>query len=127
MRIVLCPYCKAPAELVTGVEIYPHRSDLFKKNFWNCNPCNAYVGCHDGTVNPLGRLANEKLRRMKRWAHDVFDPLWKEKGVKRGEAYLRLARSLGIPMEECHIGMFSEQMCMRVVEIARETNGTFIK
>lgn len=124
-----CPYCNGYAHLVTGATVYPHRWDLRALLFWQCKPCKAFVGCHkrgapvdvvisDGTI-PLGRLANAELRRAKSEAHAAFDPMWKEKGSKlsRREAYRHLANALGITPEECHIGMFDEEMCKRVVEI----------
>ena len=92
---VMCPYCGRHAVLVKGDVIYPHRPDLFEKNFWQCEPCGAYVGCHeanpkfgfDGT-QPLGRLADAKLRKAKWDAHAVFDPLWRDKHFKtRKHAY----------------------------------------
>lgn len=109
-----CPYCNdKDVPMVTGKEIYPHRKDLWKKKFFRCEPCKAYVGCHrDG--RPLGRLANRYLRRWKIKAHEVFDPLWKSGEMKRQEAYNWLAEKLGIPVEECHMGMFDSDMCKRV-------------
>jgi len=79
---VTCPYCQSAAKLVGGRAIYPHRPDLAAKRFWQCKPCDAYVGCHeagngqgDGT-KPLGRLANAELRKAKKDAHYAFDRLW---------------------------------------------------
>lgn len=126
---VICPYCRQPAVLVKGDHIYPHRMDLYQLNFWNCDPCFAYVGCHkkgakvdgvksDGTI-PLGRLADPYLRRAKSQAHAAFDPIWKNNHLTRSEAYKRLAIQLGIPKKECHIGMFDIEMCMKVVEVCR--------
>ena len=39
-----CPYCGKDAALVTGDKIYPHRPDLYDRNFWLCTACDAYVG-----------------------------------------------------------------------------------
>ncbi|WP_323016991.1 zinc-finger-containing protein [Castellaniella sp.] len=111
----MCPYCRSWANLVTGKEIYPHRPDLFDKKFWECAPCGAYVGCHPGGIKPLGRLANASLRVTKQRAHAAFDPLWKDGGMTRSEAYARLSEDLEIPREECHIGMFDEFRCQRVI------------
>lgn len=44
--MVKCDYCGNDAMLVSGRAIYPHRPDLFRLNFWQCAPCDAYVGCH---------------------------------------------------------------------------------
>lgn len=114
---VICPYCDKPAQLVTGDKIYPHRHDLFAKLFYQCAPCDAYVGCHpkadahghggigDGAV-PMGRLANAELRRAKQAAHAAFDPLWKSRSMSRKEAYAWLSKELGVSKSNTHIGMF---------------------
>lgn len=103
--------------MVSGNVIYPHRSDLFYKRFWLCAPCDAYVGCHEGTERPLGRLANAELRRAKMAAHAVFDPLWRNGHMKRSQAYGWLADQLGIPCTECHIGEFDVDRCRLVVAL----------
>lgn len=114
---ILCPYCGGGAESVGGDTIYPHRPDLFKKKFWSCGPCGAYVGCHKGTDRPLGRLANAELRSSKMAAHRAFDPLWRDGPMKRKAAYAWLTRALGIDGADCHIGMMDVAMCKRVVEV----------
>ena len=116
---VTCPYCGSAAELVTGARIYPSRRDLHQKPFFACFPCGAWVGCHPGTNKPLGRLANATLRQAKNWAHEAFDPLWRNENATRGDMYVWLAGQLGIPRKECHIGMFDVEMCKRVVEVCR--------
>lgn len=115
-----CDYCKEESVLVGGDVIYPHRPDLAEKKFWSCGPCGAYVGCHPGTEEPLGRLANAELRKAKMAAHAAFDPLWKESGMKRGEAYAWLREVMGLTRDECHIGMFDETTCARVVTLCEE-------
>ena len=127
-----CPYCYSDASLVTGKHIYPHRADLHGLMFWACKPCDAYVGCHkkhalmviagrrvvsDGTV-PLGRLANAELRKAKQAAHAAFDPMWKEQGMSRREAYSWLAHQLGIRVDDCHIGEFNVDQCNRVAMLS---------
>lgn len=111
-----CDYCGRRARLVTGRELYPSLPDLAFKRFHRCDPCDAHVGCHPGTTNPLGRLANASLRRAKRAAHKAFDPLWQEGGMSRTQAYAWLSRTLGIAGKDCHVGMFDEATCARVVE-----------
>jgi hypothetical protein len=128
MTAPLCPYCGATSVLVTGDVIYPWRRDLAEKQFYRCSACpDAYVGCHPGTTNPLGRLADAKLRLAKSHAHAVFDPLWEakvereglSKGHARGKGYTWLAAQLGIDPKDCHIGMMDVETCMRVVVICR--------
>lgn len=112
-----CPYCNEGAVKVTGEKIYPHRKDLHFLNFWMCEPCNAYVGCHKGTDTPLGRLADVELRAMKSKAHRAFDPIWKEGHSPRREAYAWLAEALNISADECHIGMFDIPRCEEVIAL----------
>lgn len=115
-----CPTCAMPAELVTGAEVYPHRPDLSAKKVWRCAPCDARVGCHDGTDVPLGTLAGPELRSARWRAHDAFDRLWKrERGgtMTRAEAYAWLARELSVEVEACHVGQFDVARCERVVAV----------
>src|ERR1043165_2750784 len=120
---VTCPYCNSPAQLVTGVAIYPHRSDLHEKKFYLCPPCGAWVGCHHSTNQPLGRLANAELRQANIAAHAAFDRLWKQTTptgtFDRSAAYQWLADQLGVPRSECHIGMFDVEQCRLVVAICK--------
>ena len=128
-----CPYCGGTAKLVPGTSIDPHRPDLAPRKFWSCKPCEAYVGVHRNSPRmvPLGRLADAELRREKRRAHAAFDPLWLRKmtrdecspGEARSAGYKWLARELGIPPRECHIGWMDAETCRRVVEICRAVAG----
>jgi hypothetical protein len=113
---IKCPYCEKSARLVFGRDIYPNRPDLSMLAFWLCTPCSAWVGCHPGTKKPLGRLADAELRKAKIAAHAALDPLWKNGQMRRQEAYTWLAMRLGIPSEECHIGMFDLEMCRKAVQ-----------
>ena len=112
----VCPYCGKPSALVHGDAVYPHRTDLYEKNFYLCYPCDAYVGCHPGTTKPLGRLANAELRKAKNAAHAAFDPMWRDGRQKRKAAYKWLAVQLGVAVNDCHIGEFDVEACQRVVE-----------
>lgn len=119
-----CPYCGKDAALVPGSTVYPHRADLHVKQFWYCRPCDAYVGCHELSARPLGRLANAELRRAKSAAHRAFDSLWRRSDlhgrrarIARGKTYAWLAAQMEIARGACHIGMFDEAQCRRVVEL----------
>jgi|WetSurMetagenome_2_1015567.scaffolds.fasta_scaffold1201624_2 hypothetical protein len=120
MAALKCPYCTNTAELVTGAVIYPRRPDLSHKLFWSCSPCGAYVGCHPGTSNSLGRMANAELRQARSNAHAWFDRIWQAREMSRSKAYAWLAKRLGLPVEKAHIGMFDAEMCRRVVEACME-------
>lgn len=122
-----CRYCGEPARLVNGKQIYPYRADLAELKFWRCAPCNAWVGVHNGTETPLGILAKAELRKLKSQVHALFDPIWKEKRMKRSKAYRWLAEGLGIPKDECHVGMFDEARCKAAIvmlsQLQRDTDG----
>jgi hypothetical protein len=121
-NVELCPYCGEPARLVGGLEIYPHRNDLRGKNFYQCAPCDAYVGCHPGTTNALGRLANAELRKAKMAAHNAFDPLWSGGRLKRKAAYAWLSETLGMEKKLTHMGMMDVADCLRVVAACKGHN-----
>ena len=115
MKQVICPYCEQPAELVGGKEIYPDRHDLHGRGFYRCVPCDARVGTHRTTGNPMGRMANKALRALKVQAHQALNPLYQTGDMTRTEAYRWLARELLIPRKDCHIGQFDERLCERTI------------
>lgn len=118
----ICTYCSKPATLAQhGDDLYPYRRDFGP--LWACR-CGAYVGCHPGTVLPLGRLANRELREAKKAAHAAFDPFWQKEidaGTKaraaRSFGYAWLAMEMGISPDQCHIGWFDLALCQEVIEI----------
>lgn len=132
-----CPYCNLPAVfLPTSSSIYNGRD---YGPIWKCTPCDAYVGVHKGTRNPLGRLANKELRAAKQAAHRAFDPLWKDlrgaypdlmvvtnklRSIARSRAYRWLALQLDIRYEDCHVGMFDLELCERTVLVIQATRPT---
>jgi len=111
---VLCT-CGKPAELVSGKEVYPHRSDLFQLAFWRCVRCNSYCGCHKGTNNPLGTLANSELRDWRKKCHTNFDQIWKQYGTSRSMAYEWMSTVMGISKSKCHIAMFDVKQCEKLL------------
>lgn len=112
---VYCPYCGNKAEYVDSVEIYGKSYGMV----YLCRPCDAYVGVHDGTDIPLGRLANWELRRWRNRAHAAFDPLWQRGRYRRrrNDAYAWLAGKMGLTKEETHIAMFDVEQCKQVIQI----------
>lgn len=120
-----CPYCGAEVILKDASFIYHSNKSKEWGKVWVCSSypkCNSYVGCHKGTEIPLGRLANARLRTLKKEAHRQFDPMWKSGLMDRREAYKWLSKMLDIPQQECHIGMFDIKMCQRVIHLCRNQN-----
>jgi len=112
---MLCTYCLNQAEWVENKEIYGKN---YGKSFmvWLCKPCDAYVGCHNNTKTPLGTLANRKTRDWRKKAHAIFDPIWKNKHIKRDRAYGFLRRRLG---HEIHIGESDVNTCKIIIELCK--------
>ena len=112
-----CPYCGEEPELVNSKEVYNWDYGWL----WMCKPCDAYVGCHKGTKQPLGRLANQSLRYWKKRAHLHFDRIWRTKKLlQRKEAYQWLSEQLEVDYKYTHIGMFTLSQCVVVVRISDE-------
>ena len=112
----LCAYCRSVPKLVDSAIVYGVSYGLI----YYCKECDAYVGVHKGTTRPLGRLANRELRKLKVDAHNCFDRLWKEKYFTRQEAYIFLQKKLKIEKQFCHIGMFDERTCEKVIEVTNK-------
>ena len=121
--MVECMECGRAAALVGGERIYPHRPDLYAKNFWLCT-CGAYCGCHPGGVTPLGFPCGPETRRARNAAHTAFDPLWTQREMSRASAYAWLSKVTGIPPRDCHIGMMTAAQARGVVQAvhARHTD-----
>jgi hypothetical protein len=119
----ICPECGNEAKLVDSKIVY----DRSYGNIWYCGCVKegVYVGCKRGTDKPLGTLANARLRYYRKRAHRAFDPLWSNKTAEmtRTDAYHWLASRINVPLEECHIAMFDEEMCKVVERVARHKRG----
>lgn len=77
----ICRYCGGVIRRVSGQKIYgdaaANRLKLREEWFYQCQNCNARVGCHKGTKRPLGNVSNEVLRLKRKETHQVFDAFWK--------------------------------------------------
>lgn len=116
----ICRYCGSPVVYTSNAEIYGKEYGTGK--CYLCRNCRAFVGVHPGTDTPLGTLANEELREWRKEAHFWFDRIWKKptRITTRYNAYGYLARKMGLPREETHIGMFEIEQCKKVIEFSKE-------
>ena len=124
-----CPYCGAEVVLRDATFVYTSNKAKDYNKVWVCSnypKCDAYVGCHKGTTIPMGRLANARLRTLKKEAHRQFDPLWKSGLMSRKEAYRWLSNMLNIDLDECHIGMFDIKNCQRTIHLCRKQDNPVI-
>lgn len=118
----ICPYCGQPTVLTDSAEVY---NGVSYGPIYICRPCNAFVGCHNGTTIALGRLADARLREAKKAAHSAFDRLWNRRTnpaapMSRHKAYSWLSETLGIDREYTHIGMFDIDTCNAVVAACQQ-------
>lgn len=103
--MIYCCGCETEVEArrTTGKEIYPHRKDLHSKNFWKCDACKNYVGCHNRGhgKSPVGCIPTKELMNARRHIHSLLDPLWKKRKIQRTEVYDMMSKRLGY---EYHTG-----------------------
>ena len=115
--MIICPYCKKEAKFVTGEYVHPFQLQHKDKNYYICDACDAYVGCHKGTRKALGTLANSELRTLRITVHQKFDYIWANGAMSRKKAYMALSTKLNIPLAKCHIADFDINRCKKVLEI----------
>ncbi len=65
----------------------------------------------------MGSLANSRLRRARNGVHEVLDPLWRNGHVRRTDMYRLLSKRMGVPKDDCHIGMFDTGQCEQAKRI----------
>ena len=112
-KLVICPYCENKTEWVSNEQIYGRRLGR-SYMIWLCHPCDAYVGCHKNSRNPLGTLANAVTRKWRQLAHQMFDPLWRENHMSRLEAYQLLNKKL---KGRVHMGKADVKQCKEIIHL----------
>lgn len=116
-KTVICPYCNKPA-------VWCENKEKYGRNYWKsymcylCKDCDAYVGCHNNTREPLGTMANNELRQWRMKVHnDYLDPLWREMGMDRREVYQILEKHFWRPI---HTWESDIEMCQKIIEFLKE-------
>lgn len=112
-----CPYCGQPAIFLSSKEFY---GKDYGSNIYLCRDCNAYVGTHGNTTKPLGTMANERLRGLRKRAHNLFDPLWRSRHMSRSRAYKFMQEWMNLPAGKAHIGMFDERQCQQLIQAVKD-------
>lgn len=110
-----CDYCGNDVVLTSNAEIYGKVYGNGK--CYLCRGCRASVGVHYDLKTPLGRLANNELKKLKKQAHDLFDVYWKNGLISRQNCYTKLAEKLNISLKECHFGWFDKAELLKAIEI----------
>jgi hypothetical protein len=94
----------------------------------NLIPCNTRYGirysCPVGGCTVVSWNGNSPAdygtRQTRIKAHEAFDHLWKSGMLKRGDAYKKLAKFLGVHIEETHIANFDIEQCQKVIEFGND-------
>lgn len=121
---VTCPYCRQPAQFLSGKVVVPKFPKLWNNNYWACLPCNANVKAHRNG-RPMGVPANGAVRYARNETHRAIDRLWRypceagyltptfvdmQNGQKamRRRVYLWIAEVCEMTEDEAHIGMITD-------------------
>jgi len=112
-----CPYCGSDSVLVDAKYLF---DDGEYGQVYVCvaHPeCDAWVGCHKDSDEPLGPLANSRLRLLQQKAHELFEKTWKAEKMSVTDAYIRLRELVGFKKDQqCHFGMFGEKTCNKLIK-----------
>jgi hypothetical protein len=87
-------------------------------------PCLGTVGVHP-SGKPLGKIPDEQTKVMRRKLHAIVDAEWQNRRYssrrnERGRVYGWLRRITGMSAEECHIGNFDADTCLKVMKLIQE-------
>jgi len=122
-----CPYCHGMARLKPSLEVY-QGNDFGMIYLCDNYPqaCDAYAGVHQGDYLPLGQLSNTQLRSLRRSVHRLIDPLWQQKAYSRNVVYGFLAEIMELPLLECHVAMFDDRSCKKVLSMRPKLMRDFV-
>ena len=120
---ISCPYCGSPAIFRPAAMV--HGSSILEKGryLYVCSrfpECDSYVAAHKKDKSPMGTLADRELRHKRILAHNALAELQKIRHMEKWAAYLWLQGKLGLTEEQAHIGLFSGQMCDRVISLCHQ-------
>ena len=114
-----CDYCGGSVHKVSQEDFYG--TDYGGGKLYVCDRCEARVGTHRGTDEPLGTLADHELRSLRKSVHDLFDPMWQDARTGRQEAYdYFFGELLGLPKHRRHVAMLNKEECRTAIRILKE-------
>lgn len=104
--------------LTNGRELYPLLPREHDRPYWVCRWCQAWVGCHEGSIKPMGYPADRPTRMARMMLHTRrLDPLWRDHGYTRNEIYFRLQQGMKLKPRQAHVGKFTREQCQQAWEI----------
>ena len=121
-KTYLCPYCGRQAVLRDARYVYGFKAVV--RYVYVCAgypECNAYVNVHEWNMEPMGTLANGELRNKRIQTHKVFDRIWQNGIMTKGNAYEWMKIKLDLSRDQAHIANFNESMCDRFIAECTKT------
>lgn len=90
---------------------------------WACSNCDAHVGCHIGSSDPYGEVADQELRNLRRLCRKFIDYLWQKKMSRdnisktkaKKLAYAWLEQQLKIT--PCHAVTLEKDQCVEFLKV----------
>ena len=118
MKIRKCNICGGQVEFINNDLIYG--SVFGSGKAYRCKKCGAFVGTHkNNPTEPLGILADEEMRKLRKQCHELFDKRWSN-NKERLIQYKWLAYKLDIPLSKCHFAMLDKCMLNKALAILKE-------
>lgn len=118
----VCNLCGGKVIFVDNESIYGASYGSGKS--YLCTACGARVGTHKPRPEEaLGLLADVRMRKGKKYCHDLFDLLWlneKHRVKARTKAYEWLSERIQVPVDECHFGYFDIHQLRKAYVILKE-------
>lgn len=115
-----CDCCGDDLVVLVGNEVVYGRECGDWPVIYLCMACGAFVGCHPHSVYPLGLMADDETRSLRRALHAMIDPTWKSGLRSRGEVYGLMAGLMGFgPERRFHVGELTREECIRANEVFR--------
>ena len=118
---VICPYCRANAVLRDASYVYGENALVDKLYVCSHYPaCDSYVGVFRNTGIPKGTLADSELRNKRIRTHRMFDAIWRQGIMTRGQTYQWMQHKFSLTKQQAHIGYFSDYMCEELMLACQE-------
>lgn len=111
----ICNICGGEVRLIHTGKQYSSSGYIYK-----CIECGASVGTHpNNPTQALGTLADTETKAKRREVHVWFDKLW-HKHSEREKMYKKLAKELGISIDECHFGIMTMEQLDKALAICKK-------
>ena len=98
------------------------------KHYMECRECGGRHLSEKSACIPKVQMADRRTRQLRKKLHCMFDKQWNHPGAGsmrnfgRKLAYEKLAKELGMTVEQCHIGEMDEDDCRRAILVVEGWN-----